>query len=74
MKDVNGDNHFETLELWHRDPVECITELLANPYFCGKQQYAPRRIFRNKNGTNQEFGEMWTADWWWKIQVCEHNI
>lgn len=74
MKDVNGDNRFETLELWHRDPVECITELLANPYFRGKQQYAPRRIFRNKNGTNQEFGEMWTADWWWKIQVCEHNI
>jgi Plavaka transposase len=74
MKDANGNNRIETLELWHRDPVECIAELLGNPSFRGKQQYAPRRVFRNKNGTNQEFGEMWTADWWWKIQVREHNI
>ncbi|KAF8222409.1 hypothetical protein L208DRAFT_1322791, partial [Tricholoma matsutake] len=31
-------------------------------------QYTPQQVFRNKNGTNQEFREMWTADWWWKIQ------
>lgn len=74
MKDVNGNNRTETIELWHRNPVECIAELLGNPYFRGKQEYAPRRIFRNKNGTNQEFGEMWTADWWWNIQVREHYI
>jgi hypothetical protein len=67
--DANGDNRIETLELWHRDPIECIAELLGNPYFRGKQQYAPRLVFRNKDGTNREFGEMWTADWWWKIQV-----
>ena len=73
-KDANGDNRMETLELWHRDPVECIAEVLGNPSFHGKQQYAPQRVFRNKNGKNQEFGEMWTADWWWKTQVCEHNI
>ena len=74
MKDANGDNRIETLELWHRDPIECIAELLGNPYFRGKQQYAPRHVFRNKDGTNREFGEMWTADWWWKIQVSERNI
>ena len=72
--DANGDHRIETLELWHRDPIECIAELLGNPYFRGKQQYAPRHVFRNKDGTNWEFGEMWTADWWWEIQVCEHNI
>jgi len=73
-KDANGDNHVETLELWHCDPVECIAELLGNPSFHGKQQYAPWWIFRNENGMNQEFREMWTTDWWWKIQVCQHNI
>ena len=67
--DANGDNRFETLELWHRDPIECIVELFGNPYFRGKQQYAPRQVFRNKDRTNREFGEMWTADWWWKTQV-----
>jgi hypothetical protein len=74
LTDANGDNRIETLELWHRDPIKCIAELLGNPFFRGKQQYAPRRVFRNKDGTNQEFGEMWTADWWWKIQVSDHNI
>ncbi|KAF8224593.1 hypothetical protein L208DRAFT_1510953, partial [Tricholoma matsutake] len=63
-KDANCDNQIETLALWHCDPVECIAELLGNPSFCGKQQYAPQWVFRNKNGTNQEFREMWTADWW----------
>jgi hypothetical protein len=74
LTDANGDSRIETLELWHRDPIECIGELLGNPFFRGKQQYAPRRVFRNKDGTNREFGEMWTAEWWWKIQVREHNI
>ena len=73
MQDTNGNNRIETIELWHQDPVECIAELLGNPYYCGKQEYAPRRVFRNSNGTNQEYGEMWTADWWWKTQVCELN-
>ena len=74
LTNANGDNRIETIELWHRDPIECITELLGNPSFRGKQQYAPRQVFRNKDGTNREFGEMWTGDWWWKTQVSEHNI
>jgi hypothetical protein len=74
LTDANGNNRLETLELWHRDPIECVAELLGNPFFRGKQQYAPRRVFRNKDGTNRDFGEMWTADWWWKTQVSEHNI
>jgi hypothetical protein len=74
MKNANSDNHIKTLELWHHDPVECIVKLFGNPSFYGKQQYAPQWVFRNKNSTNQESREMmWTANWWWKIQVCEHN-
>ena len=72
-QDANGNNHIETIELWHQDPVECIAELLWNPYFCGKQEYAPWQVFRNSNGTNQEYGEMWSTDWWWKTQVRELN-
>lgn len=33
MKNANGNNHIETLELWHHDPVECIAELFGNPSF-----------------------------------------
>ncbi|KAL1751665.1 hypothetical protein FB107DRAFT_221536 [Schizophyllum commune] len=62
----------EVLELWRRDPVDCIRELIGNPAFKGKTVYSPQRIFRSKdtagNGLNREYSEMWTADWWWDLQ------
>ncbi|KAJ7737447.1 hypothetical protein DFH07DRAFT_753069 [Mycena maculata] len=61
----------ETVEMWYRDPLECVKELLGNPSFAGKQGYKPIRVFRRlKDGvySNQEFSEMWTAEWWWNIQ------
>ncbi|KAJ6527883.1 hypothetical protein DFH09DRAFT_935537 [Mycena vulgaris] len=61
----------EIVEMWYRDPLECVKELLGNPAFT-KQGYVPRRIFKNQDeneeGVNREYSEMWTADWWWKIQ------
>lgn len=68
-KDENGDFRTERVELWHRDPVECIAELLGNPQFEGKLGYRPIHVYRNPDGTNREYSEMWTADWWWEIQV-----
>ncbi|TFK72613.1 hypothetical protein BDN72DRAFT_894595 [Pluteus cervinus] len=58
----------ETLELWHRDPVSCIRELISNPSFKEHLKYAPEKHFRNPDGTNQEYDEMWTGDWWWDTQ------
>ena len=58
--------------MWCRDPIECVKELLGNPAFT-KQGYVPQRVFRgrdeNGEGVNREYSEMWTADWWWTIQV-----
>ncbi|KAJ7875707.1 hypothetical protein B0H14DRAFT_3547012 [Mycena olivaceomarginata] len=61
----------ETVEMWYRNPIECVKELLGNPSFAGKQGYKPIRVYKRfKDGqySNQEFTEMWTADWWWDIQ------
>jgi hypothetical protein len=61
----------EIVEVWYRDPVECVRELLGNPSF-KKQGYKPIRVFKSHRAghyTNREFTEMWTADWWWEIQV-----
>ncbi|KAJ6611660.1 hypothetical protein B0H10DRAFT_2437370 [Mycena sp. CBHHK59/15] len=65
--DADGNPKKEVLELWHRDPIECVRELLGNPAFTN-QGYAPFRVFKNGNRTNREYSEMWTADWWWNIQ------
>ncbi|KAG1897043.1 uncharacterized protein F5891DRAFT_1130084 [Suillus fuscotomentosus] len=42
------------LELWRRDPVECIHELIGNPAF--------------KDGKVHIYNEMWTCDLWWDMQ------
>ena len=63
----------EDVELWHRNPVECIKELMGNPAFKGKQFYAPKRVYRKRDGTNREYSEMWKGDWWWFMQVCERR-
>ncbi|KAJ6533903.1 hypothetical protein DFH09DRAFT_932549 [Mycena vulgaris] len=69
-KDDEGQPMREIVEMWYRDPVECIRELVGNPSFI-KQGYKPIRVyksFEDERYTNREFSEMWTADWWWKIQ------
>jgi hypothetical protein len=34
----------EEVELWKRDPVECIKELIGNPAFCKHMQFVPEGI------------------------------
>jgi hypothetical protein len=68
--DEKGEFRTEDLELWHRDPVECIQELLENSAFKDVQAFAPCRVYKNQNKTNREYNEIWAADRWWQIQVC----
>ena len=57
----------ERLELWKRDPVECVKELMGNPMFKDSLEYAPQKHFVDKEGKNHVFDEMWTGDWWWIV-------
>ncbi|KAJ7731496.1 hypothetical protein B0H16DRAFT_1772807 [Mycena metata] len=60
----------EELELWMRDPVECIKDLMSNPAFKDHMAYAPERVYTTADGDEETrvYDEMWTAEWWWKIQ------
>ena len=69
VKDVDGKELTETVEVWYRDPVECIRELLGNPLFARMLAYAPERVYRDREGKEQHIDEMWTAEWWWQLQV-----
>jgi hypothetical protein len=59
----------EKLELWFRNPIECIRELLGNPMFKDVTFYEPVKLYRDADGKTRVFNEMWTGDWWWEIQV-----
>ena len=59
----------EDLELWWRDPVACIADLIGNTAFKDFIVYEPIKV---KHDGQRYYSEMCTSDWWWKIQVCTH--
>ncbi|KAG2741331.1 hypothetical protein P692DRAFT_201842290 [Suillus brevipes Sb2] len=59
----DGQCEKEDLELWLRDPVDCIRELMSNPEFDGCVSYAPEKFFADKEGKTCVFDDMWTSDW-----------
>ncbi|PPQ82936.1 hypothetical protein CVT26_004943 [Gymnopilus dilepis] len=67
--DENGNPWTEDVDLWHRDPIACIKELIANPAFKDAMAYAPYRVFRDAEAMNREYSEMWTGEWWWRLQA-----
>ena len=67
--DDNGKPMTEQLELWYRDPVEVVRELMGNPIFREVMKYTPERVFCDPAGTEAVVNEMWTAEWWWEMQV-----
>jgi hypothetical protein len=74
--DVKGDRHDEDgnpmqeqLELWHRDPIECVEGLIGNPAYQKFISYVPEHVYVDCEGKVRVFDELWTADWWWDTQV-----
>ncbi|KAG6859996.1 hypothetical protein C0995_000743 [Termitomyces sp. Mi166 len=65
----DGQVMFENLELWMRDPVECICKLIENPAFKNLMAYLPEQAFLDEACLEQIYDEMWMSDWWWKIQA-----
>ena len=61
-----GEVLTEELEIWRRDPVECVRELLGNPAFKAFSSYAPVKVFK---GGMPYYSEMNTCQWWWDKQV-----
>ena len=67
--DMDENHVMQEVELWRRDPVECIRELIGNPLFRDKLQYGPQLKFLDEEGKVRVYDEMWTGDWWWNTQV-----
>ncbi|KAJ7080850.1 hypothetical protein C8R44DRAFT_836592 [Mycena epipterygia] len=47
-----------------------MSEDLDNPAFRDHMAYAPERVYSTKEGHEESriFDEMWTTEWWWKLQ------
>ncbi|KIY71495.1 hypothetical protein CYLTODRAFT_390132 [Cylindrobasidium torrendii FP15055 ss-10] len=70
--DVIGEGETRTLdevvEVWHRDPVEVVRELVGDPTFEGHIKWSAQKVYRDKTRTCRSFSEMNTGEWWWELQ------
>jgi hypothetical protein len=71
--DENGKPITEVLELWRKNAVECIRELIGNPSF-QDNHYAPMRIYEDAEGRVRVYSEMCSGDLWWELQVGWHFV
>ncbi|KAG9084587.1 hypothetical protein FRC06_003988 [Ceratobasidium sp. 370] len=56
-----------------RDIIGVLRELLGNPRFKRYMRYVPERHWQSKARRKRVFGEMWTGDWWWTMQMIMAN-
>ena len=70
----NGEIATEKVELWRRNPVDCIRELFSNPAFKDNIHYKPQKVYTDGSRTERVYGEMWMGQWWWKAQVSISRI
>jgi hypothetical protein len=64
----------EEVEIWVRDIIEVIRELIGNTLYGQKLVFVPRRVYLNGDQSQRQIDEMWTADWWWRIQVSFSSL
>ena len=65
----DGAMKHKTVELWRRDPIECVEELIGNPALEDMIAYVPEHAYMDARGEHRIYDEMWTGDWWWEAQV-----
>lgn len=59
----------ETLEVWHRDVIECLRALYGDPEFSPHLVFVPERHYADEDETVRVFSDMHTGKWWWEMQV-----
>jgi hypothetical protein len=68
LLDDKGKPRVEVLELWRKNVLDVIRELIGNPAFTDSQ-YAPIRVYEDAEGHIRVYSEMCTGDLWWELQV-----
>jgi hypothetical protein len=69
LYDRSGKRRVEKLELWRRDVVDVVKDLIGDPVFKNSMAYAPEVVFRDLLGLKRVYDQAWTADWWAEMQV-----
>lgn len=52
---------------YYRDPIDCVKYLIRQRAYESDMVFSPERLYE---GSERQYGELHTADWWWDTQVC----
>ncbi|KIO15986.1 hypothetical protein M407DRAFT_86553 [Tulasnella calospora MUT 4182] len=66
--DTRGKRMKEEAELWLRNPVEVVRELLGRPSLRNAIVYVPLRAYTGADRQSRIYDKMWTGDWWYDAQ------
>jgi hypothetical protein len=69
----DSSGRISTAYLFVRDIIEVIRELIGNPAFKGYMRYAPERHWTAEDCRVRIYGETWSGNWWWRMQVSANN-
>ncbi|KZV63194.1 hypothetical protein PENSPDRAFT_590307 [Peniophora sp. CONT] len=63
----------EVVELWARDALELVRNLIGNPAFAAHMHYAPVQVDTGQGDEEEDiehvFGDMHTSRKWWTLQI-----
>src|SRR5882757_89785 len=62
----------ETLDVYHRDIIECIRALYGDPELTPHLIFKPERHYVDEDWTTRVYSDMHTGKWWWETQVRIH--
>ncbi|KAG9123430.1 hypothetical protein FRC07_014952, partial [Ceratobasidium sp. 392] len=69
-----GEGDYErTYTVYLRDILEVIRQLIGARRFKRWMQYAPQRHWTSRDRTRRVYDEMWSGDWWWRMQYLIGN-
>lgn len=64
-----GEVMKEEVDMWVRNPMDCVWELIGNASLREHLTYAPCCIWQNGDKLKRVYNKRHTADWWSDSQV-----
>ena len=66
----------EVVDLWKRNLLDLVRELLENSRWKDCMQYQPQKLYEDKEHTKRIYHIIWTSDWWidkyvYYIYICK---
>lgn len=69
LRTKNGKRQVERLEIWTRNIVDVVSDLIGNEEFVDHMAFKPEKVYWDAECRTWIIDESWTADWWYEIQV-----